>query len=403
MSKKTIWVINQFAGTPVSGWGERHYFLSKKWIREGFDVKIISGSFNHMFNHFPETPSLFNKEIYEGTEFWWVKTPRYNPKSVLRFWSMIVFSLRCWFLPIHQLGKPDVIVISSMPIFPVLTCYFLKLRYGAKLIFEIRDLWPLTPIHLMGFSKWHPMILLMSWLEKLGYRKADHIVSVLPNSAAYITGISKDASKFNYIPNGISKELLGDESIPQDIVDSLPKEKFIIGYTGTINMANALQYFVEAAILLKDHPDFHFVIVGDGYAKKELQEATKGLNNFSFVPKIRKAQIQDMLSYFDVCFIGRNDTPLFNHGVSSNKYFDYMLACKPVLVSSNRIKDPVELSGCGIIVQPESGEAIKEGVLQLFAISAKERCEMAKRGFEYVQQYHNFNYLSDKYITLFSE
>ena len=401
MSNKTIWVINQFAGTPVSGWGERHYFLSKKWIKEGFNVKIISGSFNHMFNNFPDTPKLFNKEIYEDTEFCWVKTPKYNPKSVLRFWSMIVFSFRCLFLPSNKLGKPDVIIISSMPIFPVLSSYLLKLRYQAKMIFEIRDLWPLTPIHLMGFSKWHPMIMLMSWLERLGYRKADHIVSVLPNSASYIDKISRVPAKFNYIPNGISKDLLGNEDLPEEIKAMIPKDKFIIGYTGTINMANALQYFVEAAIQLKSNPDIHFIIVGAGYSKDQLEEKSRETNNVSFIPKIKKAQIQAMLSHFDVCFIGRNDTPLFNHGVSSNKYFDYMLACKPVLVSSNRIKDPVELSGCGIIVQPESGIAIKEGVLELFQLSPEEREEMARKGLDYVKEYHNFNFLSDKYKVLF--
>jgi hypothetical protein len=26
-NRKTIWVLNQFAGKPDSGWGERHYFL----------------------------------------------------------------------------------------------------------------------------------------------------------------------------------------------------------------------------------------------------------------------------------------------------------------------------------------------------------------------------------------
>ena len=41
--------------------------------------------------------------------------------------------------------------------------------------------------------------------------------------------------------------------------------------------------------------------------------------------------MQSLLGHFDICFIGRNNSPLFDHGVSSNKYFDYMLASKPVL------------------------------------------------------------------------
>jgi hypothetical protein len=45
-------------------------------------------------------------------------------------------------------------------------------------------------------------------LEKFGYRKADGIVSLLPNAAVYIDGISKDPSKFHWIPNGIDTNLL---------------------------------------------------------------------------------------------------------------------------------------------------------------------------------------------------
>jgi glycosyltransferase involved in cell wall biosynthesis len=401
MKGKQVWVINQFAGTPVSGWGERHYFLSKKWLREGYRVTIISGSFNHMFNHFPPTPSTYNMDDYEGTSFCWIKTPKYNPKSVLRFWSMIVFAIKALFLPVSKVGKPDVIIVSSMPIFPILSGVILKNRYKAKLIFEVRDLWPLTPIYLMGFSRKHPMIFLMSWLEKLGYRKSDYNVSVLPNSANYINEISGDPQKFKYIPNGISEELLQNEKLPQEIEQLLPKNKFTVGYTGTINLANALEYLVEAANQLADFDEIRIIIVGDGYSKEELKKRNIEVGNVCFIPRIKKSQVQAMIQSFDVCFIGRNNTTLFDHGVSSNKYFDYMLASKPVLVSSNRIKDPVELSGCGIIVPPESGAAIKEGILKLYNMTSDERANMGNKGRVFVKEHHDFEHLSDLYAQLF--
>jgi glycosyltransferase involved in cell wall biosynthesis len=152
---------------------------------------------------------------------------------------------------------------------------------------------------------------------------------------------------------------------------------------------------------LMDNDKIHFVLVGDGYLKKELVEKTFGQNNITFIPKINKNQVQQILSYFDVCFIGRNDIPLFDYGVSSNKYFDYMLAKKPVLVSSNRIKDPVELSDCGITVKPESAETIKDGILQLFQLSKEEMDKFSENGYNYVKKYHNFNFLSEAYLKLF--
>lgn len=401
---KVIWILNQTAGKPDSGWGERHYYFSRHWVKKGYKVTIISGSYNHLFKNQPITENkIFTlEEVEDGITFCWVKIPKYKGDSAFKLWSMLVFAFKTFFLTTEILEKPSIIIVSSMPIFPIISGWVLKKRYRAKkLLFEIRDLWPLTPIYLKGYSKWHPIVIIMSWFEKFGYRKADTIISLLPNAHTYINQLSNEPSKFKCIPNGIDEALLVNEPLTKEIIDKIPKSKFVIGYTGTMGLANALEYFVEASTLLMYNDKIHFVLVGDGYLKKELVEKTFGQNNITFIPKINKNQVQQILSYFDVCFIGRNDIPLFDYGVSSNKYFDYMLAKKPVLVSSNRIKDPVELSDCGITVKPESAETIKDGILQLFQLSKEEMDKFSENGYNYVKKYHNFNFLSEAYLKLF--
>lgn len=400
---KTIWILNQTAGKPTSGWGERHFYLAKKWIKKGYKVVIVSGSYNHLFKNQPKvSASSFTIETIEpNLSFCWVKIPTYKGESVFKLWSMMVFALRILRLRPELLGKPHAIIVSSMPIFPILSGYYLKQKYSIeKLVFEIRDLWPLTPMYLKGYSKWHPMVILMRWIEKFGYRKADSIVSLLPNAASYINPISKDSSKLHWIPNGIDQELLEKETLESEIVQKIPKNKFVIGYAGTMGMANALEYFVEASTLLQANNQIHFVLVGDGYLKKQLQDQTKNQKNITFISKIRKDQVQHVLSFFTICFIGRNNTPLFDYGVSSNKYFDYMLAKKTILASSNLIKDPVELSGCGITVAPESSEAIVNGIQTLIDLSTEELDKFGELGYDYVIKYHNFDYLSTQYLKL---
>lgn len=402
--KKNIWVINQFAGNPDSGWGERHYYFSKNWIEKGYRVTIISGSYNHVFHKLPHAPEQFNFDNYEGTPFCWVKVPHYNPNSVTRFWSFLIFALKILFLPVKKLGKPDLIVVSSMPIFPVLSGFWLKKLYRAKaLLFEIRDIWPLTLVLLGDVSPKHVAVQFIGWFEKFGYRKADKIVSLLPNAASHFEEIANAGTKFEYIPNGLDEAVLSKEKLPEQIVSEIPKDKFIIGYTGTIGLANALEYLVESAGLLKDDKRYHFVIIGDGYLKAELEIQSKDFGNISFFPKIRKNQVASAIEYFDICFVGRNDTPLFKHGVSANKYFDYMLAGKPVLDSNNYIKDPVELSGCGLIVAPDSADTIVEGIHKLFSLSPQERAIMGEKGREYVRVNHNITHLSDLYVNLFEQ
>lgn len=405
MDKKTIWVLNMTAGKLDSGWGERHYYFSKFWVKKGYDVKIVSGSYNHLFHNQPQTENkrFTIEKVEEGITFCWVKIPKYDGGSVYKLWSMIVFAFKILSLSTKQLGKPEVILVSSMPIFPILSGWWLKKKHKAKkLLFEIRDLWPLTPMYLNGYSKYHPVVLLMAWIEKFGYRRANKIVSLLPNAHRYINNISRDESKFVWIPNGIDEALLIEEHLTDEQLQWLPQDKFVIGYTGTMGMANALEYLIEASILLKDNPKIHFVLVGDGYLKKELQDQVKGNTNITFIPKINKNQVQHMLSFFDVCFVGRNKTPLFDYGVSSNKFFDYMLSKKPVISSSNKIKDPIELSGGGIVVPAESGPAIVEGIQKLYELSDNERKSMGEKGYAYVKEYHNFDYLSELYVKIFN-
>ena len=128
---KIIWVINQTAGKPDSGWGERHYYFSKYWVQKGYTVKIISGSYNHLFMEQPiiSKKHFMIENIEKGISFCWVKIPKYDGGSVFKLWSMLVFAFKILFLMSSLLGKPSFIIVSSMPIFPVLSGLYLKQKF----------------------------------------------------------------------------------------------------------------------------------------------------------------------------------------------------------------------------------------------------------------------------------
>ena len=139
MSKKVIRVLNQTAGKPDSGWGERHYYFSKQWVKKGYIVKIISGSYNHLFINQPKiSNNTFTIEnIEEDISFCWVKIPRYDGGSVFKLWSMIVFAFKILFLRESLIEKPEIIIVSSMPIFQILSGVYLKRKFKAdKLFFD---------------------------------------------------------------------------------------------------------------------------------------------------------------------------------------------------------------------------------------------------------------------------
>jgi len=400
---KTIWVLNQFAGKSDSGWGERHYFFAKYWIKKGYNVVICSASYSHMFKNQPQTDgSRFTLEkLEENITYCWVRIPEYKGDgTITKLWAGIVFSFNLLFLKKELLPKPEYIIVSSPPIFTGVSGWVLKKRFNAKkYIFEVRDLWPLSPMFLLGYSKWHPVIFGLSLFEKFAYKKADHIVSLLSNANEYIIKFTK-SDKFKWIPNGIDESLIDKKNLDEKLMTLIPKNKFIITYTGTLGFANAMEYFIEATHLIKNEKIF-FLLVGDGYKVEDLKSKSNPKNTL-FIPKIPKSQVQSILSLSNVCYVGRFKTPLYRLGVSYNKYFDYMLASKPILESSELINDTVEQSGCGIIVEPDNAQAIADGIEKLFNMALDEREKLGKKGYDFVKKYHNFDYLSDLYIEVFN-
>lgn len=405
--KKVIWIINQTAGTLDSGWGERHFFLANEWKKKGYKTYIFSGSYNHLFKEQPQTKgkNLTIEKIDTDITFCWVKCLKYKDGGYRKFLSNLVFTLRLFFLNVKPIPKPEVIIVSSMPIFPIITGKYFKKRFGAKkMIIEIRDLWPLTPMYLKGMSKYNPLVMCVSWFEKYAYRTSDEIVSLLPNAYKHINKISRMPSKFKYIPNGINTSLLKNETLPIEVIEKLKLNKFVVGYAGTLGFANAMDYFIEASRLLKEDDRFHFVIVGDGPLKQKLIGLTDAnQTNITFIDKVKKSQVQEVVSHFSVCYLSRFKSKLYTYGVSYNKYFDYMLAKKPILESSEYINDQVEQGKCGMIVSPEDPLEIVNGIKKLQQMSKEELHKLGTNGYEFLLAHHTYEKLGNSYLKLFIE
>src|SRR3546814_20361300 len=73
---------------------------------------------------------------------------------------------------------------------------------GARSVFEVRDLWPLSLVELAGVRPSHPLVRATAWLERYAYRHADAVVSLLPETARYMQEKGLPAERWNYIPNG---------------------------------------------------------------------------------------------------------------------------------------------------------------------------------------------------------
>jgi glycosyltransferase involved in cell wall biosynthesis len=402
---KNIWIINEYAGTPYHGMTFRHYYLAKELIRLGYKVTIFTSSFSHFkLKQHLEVKKKITKENIDGIDFIWVRMPDYkSPKSSGRIRNWFLFAFKLLFIPFLKLEKPDSILVSSLPLHPILSGKYLSNKYKAKLIFEVRDIWPLSAIELGGYSPKNPFIKHLQWLEDFAYKKADAVVTVLANAYEHMKTRGLEESKFNYIPNGILMDVMDQiEELDEKTVKQIPKDKFIVGYAGTFGIANALDNFIEAAKILTNNEDIAFVLVGEGKEKEKLLKLSEDCSNIFFVDAVKKNQVQAVLKFFDVCYIGWKNKNIYNYGIAANKLFDYMLSNKPILHSYSTNYDIIKISNSGINTVAENPQAISEGVLKLYNMSKEEREQMGNNAKKYVAENHDYRCIARKLIKVIS-
>ncbi|SMO55333.1 Glycosyltransferase involved in cell wall bisynthesis [Balnearium lithotrophicum] len=399
--KKNIWIINEYAGSPYHGMEFRHYYLGKELTKLNYNVTIITASFSHLFRNPPKVDNKFRSENIDGINYLWIKVPKYsNSTDKRRVLKWINFTYSLIKLPLNELSRPDYIILSPMETLPVIPTIKLVKNFSSKFIFEVKDIWPLSIVELGNYSPKHPFIRLLKYCETLAIKKADLVVSVLPNYGEYLkeNGFNRN---FIYLPNGIDlEEMSRIEPLSEDIRNKIPQNKFIVAYTGTIGIANALEYLIKAGKILRNYKDILILIVGKGGEKGKLEKLAQGYSNIKFLPAIPKNQIQSLLSLVDVCYIGLRKKNLFKYGVSPNKIFDYMYAAKPIIHAINTKNDIVTMANCGLSVEAENPEAIADAILKLYKMNPEERKRLGENGRKYVIENHSYTKLARKYANL---
>ncbi|MND98803.1 putative glycosyl transferase [compost metagenome] len=398
---KTVWLINQYASTLDYGFGGRFYYFANELAKKGYDVHVFASGNHHLLKKKPNLDSLITTEIIEGFKFHWIKCLDYpNAHSKKRIFSEFDFSKKISNLNIDS-KNPDCVIYSTPSLIGYTGASKLSKKLGSKLILDIRDLWPLTLIE-MGVSKYHPFIMYLSWLEKKAYNNSDYIISNWPYANNYINKFN-DKINFKWIPNGFSlEEFKAFEKLDQATIDKIPKNKFIVGYCGTVGFVNALETLIQSAEILKENTDISFLIVGSGKEKEIIQQYAKdkNCNNVVFIDAVNKKQVPHILSFFDCCYVGFMDIPLYNYGSSLTKLPEYLASKKPIVYASNSPFQPVLESNSGISTKAEDPKEISEAILQLYNISENERKKLGENAYNYAKENYEYQMLGLKLINV---
>ena len=177
---KVIWLINQYGSLPKTGIGGRQRYFARELSMIGHKVYYIASRLNHLI--IDRASEISAPEIEKFERFYFLRIPSihyknsYDKKRIIN-WFYFAFKL----LSIGKKLKdnPDVIIYSSPSLIGFVSANILAKKYNAKLIFDVRDIWPLTFTEIGGYSKKTPFIMLLQFIEDFAYKKSDHIISNL--------------------------------------------------------------------------------------------------------------------------------------------------------------------------------------------------------------------------------
>jgi len=340
--------LHQYFTFPSGASGTRSYEFAKELIENGHHVTMLCGTTDTGDTRIEkkEKKSVYRQTV-DGIDIVEIDLAYSNSDGFYkRVYKFIKFSFIASKFSLTE--DYDIAYATSTPLTIAIPALLARVLRFKPYFFEVRDLWPETPIAMKMLN--NPILIgLARLLEKLSYFFSREIIALSPGMEEGVRKISK--RRTSLIPNGCDNELF----IPVENKDrSLFKcsdDDFVCVFTGAHGKANGLDFIINVAkeSANKDQK-IKFVLIGHGSEQKRLVAESKRLDltNIIFLDPIAKKQLAAVLPNADVGLMILEDIKEFQYGTSPNKFFDYLSSGLPVVVNHQGwVQDLVTENNCG--------------------------------------------------------
>ncbi len=376
-------------GAPQSRLSE----LARYWAASGDDVTVLTGMPNHPTGVVPSSyrgrARLQERtDGYRVVRTWLYATP--NEGVVKKTVGHLSFMVSAVVLGARRIGPTDVVVVSSPTFFSIFAAWFLARRRRARLVVEVRDLWPAIFVEL-GVIRHRTLIRVLEALELAAYRAADAVVVVSDGFRRNLVRRGVPTTKVHVIPNGADLELFGEQAgngeSSRSRLSAQPGQTLVC-YLGAHGISQDLDTVVDTAAKLAGEP-IHFALIGEGAARNHVagRVAELGLTNVTMQAGVPRAAVPDLLEGVDICLVPLRDVPLFASFIPS-KLFEFLAASKAVIGAlSGEAADILTAAG-GVVVAPGAVGALADAIRDL-AEAPDRRRAMGRQGREFVTRHYD--------------
>lgn len=399
-----ILILTQYFPPEVGAPQNRLFELAVRLQKYGAEITVLTAMPNYpqMKIHDAYKGKFYHYEEIEGLKVhrsWiYVSQGKGIFKRLLNYFSFVKTSA---IIGLFKLGKFDYILCESPPLFLGMTAYFLKKIKGAKLIFNVSDLWP-ESAEKLGVVKNKFFLGMATKLEEFLYRKSElvtgqtqgickNISSRIPNKRVY------------WLPNGVDLNYYNVNEVKSNWREEngFSKSDFILLYAGIIGHAQGLEVILNAASLIKEQPEIKFILLGSGPEKEKLLQlkAELKLNTIFFFDAVTKSEMPAIVSASDVALIPLKRLDIFKGAIPS-KIFENLAMKKTILLGvEGEAKELfIDEGKCGLAFIPEDAEDLKNKVLDLYK-NKSDLVQFGENGYNYVQQKFTRDQIAEKFYA----
>ncbi|MHB8901250.1 MAG: glycosyltransferase family 4 protein [Thermoguttaceae bacterium] len=341
--------LHQHFATPDMAGSTRSYEMARRLVAGGHEVEMVTAD--------PKAQTRGWKTTIEaGIRVHWCSVAYSNHMSFgRRIRSFLDFS---WRAACKAASLPcDVVFASSTPLTIALPAAYAGWRRRTPMVFEVRDLWPATPVAVEALKS--PCAIAMAkGLERFAYARASHVVALSPDMKEGVVSTGYPAECVSVIPNSCDLALFG---VPQETGERFREQYEWLGdrplvvYTGALGLVNGVDYLARlASAVARVDTEVRFLVIGEGRQREQVRRVAQELKvldrNFFMLDSVPKKAMPAILSAADMATSTVIDRPPL-WANSANKVFDALAAGRPIAINHEGwLADMIRQSGCGLVL-----------------------------------------------------
>ncbi len=329
----------------------------------------------------------YTREFVNGVEVFrcplWVKE---RPNSVERLLHLFSFAISSFLVVLKQVAwKPDVVLVIEPALFCVPAALLAANLSGAYTWLHIQDLEVDAAFEMKALPKANFIKRFAFSIERWLMERFDRVSSISPQMIARCLQKGVCQEQIVFFPNWVDCSSVYPTSGPNEFRTELGigEQETVVLYSGNMGGKQGLDMLLDVADTL---PSIHFVLCGDGTARKRLQVGAKEmrLRNVHFLPLQPLEQLNTLLNMADIHALVQRDATA--DLVMPSKLTGMLASGRPIIATARpgtAIADVFQSANCGYLVPPEDPQAFVAALVEMTA-SPEAAKQYGRNGRQYV-------------------